>query len=398
MNRLAFNCEVLTPLFLGGAETRVHPEVRAPSIRGAMRYWYRAIVGGSTFASDDAEKHLKQLRELESDVFGTTEQGSAVTIRVCIDQPPDIETFRKDRAIRTPEGDFLPTGKDYLLWSMAASGQPGTPRYQPDREYIKPGAQFTIRLQPRTPQDDTALNKAAAALWLLANLGGLGARANRGAGSLEVTRTDSVAGLDFKCCPSIDELCNHLSSGIRRCNHLVNGVETWHDVTTLPEYDILAPTVAEVWVVSTRSNGWASFSDALNGIGEKLRDYRSHRSRLGQADHDAVLDWLEGRIRGPQIKRAVFGLPIPFRYSEGGPSDVIIPEQGERRASPLRIRVTRLATGKYVGVLTLFKSRFLEEGKGLQLQTRKWKAPAPNDYKVIEDFIQTFEVNRRVNL
>jgi hypothetical protein len=48
--------------------------------------------------------------------------------------------------------------------------------------------------------------------------------------------------------------------------------------------------------------------------------------------------------------------------------------------------------------LALFKSLFLEEGKKLQLQTRKWKAPPPTDYKVIQDFIQTFEVKRSVTL
>jgi hypothetical protein len=137
---------------------------------------------------------------------------------------------------------------------------------------------------------------------------------------------------------------------------------------------------------------------ALEGIGSKLRDYRSHRSPLGRADHDAVLDWLEGGGKTPQIKRAVFGLPIPFRYSGGGPGDVIIPVQGERRASPLRIRITRLATGRYVGVLTLFKSRFLGEGVSLRLQTRKWSAPPPTDYTVIQDFIETFEIKREVTL
>lgn len=77
---------------------------------------------------------------------------------------------------------------------------------------------------------------------------------------------------------------------------------------------------------------------------------------------------------------------------------MIVPEQGDRRVSPLRIRITRLATGRYVGVLTLFKSRFLEEGRQLQLQTRKWKAPPPTNYEVIQGFIQTFEVRQEVSL
>jgi len=399
MNYFDFDCEVLTPLFLGGAETRVRPELRAPSIRGAMRYWYRALLGGSTLlASATDEERLTILKQLEADVFGTTDKGSAVAVLLHTDRPPEIETFRKDRAIRTPQGDFLPTGKDYLLWSMAASGRPGTPRYQPDREYIKPGTRFRIRLQSRTAKGDDALAKASAALWLLANLGGLGSRANRGAGSLEIEKVEPIHGLMFKRCHTIDELQRHLSSGIRQCLSLVNGPETWRTFAEVPDYDILTPGVAEVWIVSSSRQGWETTQEALNGIGGKLRDYRSHRSSLGRADHDEVLAWLESNGPTPQIRRAAFGLPIPFRYSEGGPSDVIVPEQGDRRASPLRIRITRLATGRYVGVLTLFKSRFLEPGKQLQLQTRKWKAPPPTNYSVIQDFIQTFEVGQEVSL
>jgi CRISPR-associated protein Cmr1 len=399
MNYLDFDCNVLTPLFLGGAEPRVRPELRAPSIRGAMRYWYRAILGGSALlASISDDERLNTLKKLESDVFGTTEKGSAVAVLVHADPQPEIETFRKDRAIRTPEGDFLPTGKDYLLWSMAASGRPGTPRYQPDREYIKPGTRFRIRLQARTAQADDALAKASAALWLLANLGGLGSRANRGAGSLEIERAGSIYGLTFERCRTINELQRYLSSGIRQCLSLVSGVETWRTFSEAPEYDVLAPGVAEVWIVSSSQQGWETAQEALNGIGGKLRDYRSHRSSLGHADHDEVLAWLESNRPTPQIRRAAFGLPIPFRYSEGGPSDVIVPEQGDRRVSPLRIRITRLATDRYVGMLTLFKSRFLEEGRQLQLQTRRWKAPPPTNYEVIQGFIQTFEVRQEVSL
>jgi CRISPR-associated protein Cmr1 len=399
MNQLTFRCEVLTPLFLDGAETRVHPELPAPSLRGAMRYWYRAILGGSTLiSSDNPEELLKILKGHEAELFGDTERCSAIATLVRADKPAEIDTFEKDRAVRTPDGSFLPTGKDYLLWSMAASGRPGTSKYEPAREYIKPGSTFTVELRSRVPQKKDALEKAAAALWLVANLGSLGSRANRGAGSIEAREENPVGDLSFRHCSTVDKLQEYLADGVRRCLSLISGSTTWRALADVPNYDVLAPGAAEIWVVSTPSNGWETAMKALEGIGSKLRDYRSHRSPLGRADHDAVLDWLEGGGKTPQIKRAVFGLPIPFRYSGGGPGDVIIPVQGERRASPLRIRITRLATGRYVGVLTLFKSRFLGEGVSLRLQTRKWSAPPPTDYTVIQDFIETFEIKREVTL
>jgi CRISPR-associated protein Cmr1 len=401
MNQLEFECEVLTPLFLGGAQTRVKPELRSPSLRGALRYWYRAILGGSALmAAGSGGDQLKALKDYEARVFGTQEKGSPVAVTVRSATQPKIGAFQKDRAIRMPDGSFQPSGKDYLLWSMAASRRPDTPRYLPNREYIEAGTKFAIALREWHDDNVTRLKKASAALWLLANLGAVGGRANRGAGSFQALLQGPADDLpDFKVCQSVDELRSYLSAGIRRCLSLVcDGPGVWRRFDGMPYYDVLSPTTAEIWVVSTPPNGWGSFVEALNSIGEKLRDYRSHRSPVGRADHDAVLDWLEGTGKTPQIKRAAFGLPIPFRYSEGGPGDVIVSEVGDRRASPLRIRITRLASGKYLGVLTLFKSRFLEEGKELRLQTRKWKAPPPTNYKVIEDFIQTFEVKRRVEL
>lgn len=391
MLEIKFECQVLTPLFLGGADARLNPELRAPSIRGAMRYWYRALLGGSTLI--EGKDELQTLKEKEARVFGATEHGSAVTVRVTYATKPERATFQKDRAVRTPDGGFLPTGKDYLLWSMAAT------RQLPDREYIKPDTKFAVTLGAR--RDAPALKAATAAFWLLANLGALGARANRGAGSFQVQQVDPHSEeISFQVCRSIDELQTYLANGIRQCLAAIgNGKAEWRVFKGAPSsYDVIAPSAVQIWIVANASGGWNSFWDALNGIGEKMRDYRSHRNPVGRADHDAVLQWLEKGGASPEIKRAVFGLPIPFRYSEGGPSDVIQAEGSERRASPLRIRITRLATGKYVGVMTLFQARFLEKGKNLMLQVRKREAPPPTTYKVIEDFIQTFELKRRVEL
>ena len=45
MKRLTFKLQVVTPLFLSGANQQV-AELRPPSIRGALRFWFRAMMGG----------------------------------------------------------------------------------------------------------------------------------------------------------------------------------------------------------------------------------------------------------------------------------------------------------------------------------------------------------------
>ncbi|MEW6276669.1 MAG: type III-B CRISPR module RAMP protein Cmr1 [Bacillota bacterium] len=377
-----FECEVLTPLFLGGADPRLNPELRASSVRGALRYWFRALVGGSNLISYRSVDEIERLNREEEQVFGSTERGSPVSVIVIPEAKPAIVQFQKER-----------TGKDYLFWSMAASGPRENPaRYQPAREYIQPGTRFQVKL--RTHFHGGALKKAVVALWLLANLGALGARANRGAGSIQATVEQDIPGVPaFKVCRTIDELEAFLTEGVCQCLAAVTGVDgCWRRFENPPLHDVLSPDGAEIWLVADDKAGWQTYAAALNGIGERLRDYRSHRRRVGRADHDAVLEWLQRGGEGPLIRRAAFGLPLPFRYSQGRPGDVIQSTISARRGSPLKIRVTRLATGRYVGVLTLFKSRFIPEKERLKLQTRKWMAPPPKDYKIIEEFIQTFPV------
>lgn len=395
-NRLHFSCEVITPLFVGGSDPRTNPELRSPSLRGAIRYWYRALLGGCS----SVPLNSSDIMNAEQRVFGSTNSGSPVSVLVHGENGAKPIRFQKDRAQRTSDGGYLPSGKDYLLWSMAESGRPGTPRHLPSREYIPPGSKFRITLQAKLDSDP--LKKANAALWLLANLGALGARANRGAGSFLVVPTQVEEVLPFTVSHSIDELQKHLKIGLDQCLSLIGGQNSkWREFDSeLSPFDILSPTSSEIWIVADKQTGWDMPMDALNGIGSRFLDYRSYRNKngIGKADHDTILNWMEKREKTPTIQRAVFGLPIPFRYSEGGPSDVIQSEISDRRASPLKIRITRLATGKYVGVMVLFKSQFLKPGTNLKLQVRKWKAPPPSDYSVIENFMRSFPIGKKVPL
>lgn len=45
LSHLTLTLETVTPLFLGGADPRGAPELRAPAFRGMMRYWFRAVLG-----------------------------------------------------------------------------------------------------------------------------------------------------------------------------------------------------------------------------------------------------------------------------------------------------------------------------------------------------------------
>ena len=73
--KTTFKLKVLTPMFMGGADPEGEPELRPASIRGAMRFWFRAIAGAVTNKPEDVYR-------LESEVFGNTERKSKVVVRV----------------------------------------------------------------------------------------------------------------------------------------------------------------------------------------------------------------------------------------------------------------------------------------------------------------------------
>src|SRR2546421_12182581 len=78
MQEVTFTLRTLTPLFLAGAD-QTKAELRAPTFRGLMRYWQRALVGG-LFGTD--RKGLEKVSEAETAVFGATDTGSAVSVKV----------------------------------------------------------------------------------------------------------------------------------------------------------------------------------------------------------------------------------------------------------------------------------------------------------------------------
>src|SRR6266702_2797554 len=78
MPKVIFTLRTLTPLFLAGAD-QAAAELRAPSFRGLMRYWQRALVGGLVGTTSQG---LEKVKETETAVFGATDTGSAVSIKV----------------------------------------------------------------------------------------------------------------------------------------------------------------------------------------------------------------------------------------------------------------------------------------------------------------------------
>jgi len=170
-SELALELEVVTPIFGGSPVTREVDRVdviRAASIRGSLRFWWRALYAHK-YADDSGA-----LYRAEAELWGgPTRQDeksigrSKVELRVDVHRPPPAIT----RGVPTDPHE------GYALFP-ARNQQDGTPAAQVREQ----GTRFVLRV--RVPSEHQSEIRDAVRAWVL--FGGYGGRTRRGLGALTV--------------------------------------------------------------------------------------------------------------------------------------------------------------------------------------------------------------------
>jgi len=163
MQTITFECETITPMFLAGADGQT-PELRAPSIKGALRFWWRAMNGhlGLEDKKDrDGKIIQKGLKTIEGEIFGSTSGRSKVIIRI------QAQKVHKEKTSPLPH-------KQRSF----------------EKEAFSKGSAFTVHLSlTKTVSHNGVvfnLQSLAALFTLVSILGGLGNRSRRGFGSFKI--------------------------------------------------------------------------------------------------------------------------------------------------------------------------------------------------------------------
>jgi CRISPR-associated protein Cmr1 len=160
MPKLTLGLRTVAPTFLKGSDPKGTPEFRVASIRGQLRYWLRALAGAQS-------QDLSEVWKRESAVFGSTQSGSLVTVRVSkgvVDQ--------KDENGRAHQAFLLP--------HREGGSQ------NPSRDFaIRAGTQVRLDVLTRPGVQMPPSLMDALSLWLL--LGGVGKRSRRMMGGLQAT-------------------------------------------------------------------------------------------------------------------------------------------------------------------------------------------------------------------
>lgn len=349
---LTVTLETVTPLFLGGADPRGAPELRAPAFRGALRYWLRAAQGG-VLGGD-----LEAVRKAEAAVFGSTDEksggASAIAVRIHELRPMHSQSF--SALAEAVKGQPKRAGLAYLLFAARGTQQ------EKERSGLWGGSlELTLGVRPGAGNSEGAFTQACAAVWLLTHLGALGARSRRGAGAIQVVAVGSgVLPVSLPPLPvqaaTPGELVTELREGIKAVRQIFGRSDAKPIGSGSPTFDVIHPSTCRVWVIDKTYPDWKR---ALDEIGTIYQQFRNRRS----PDYETVKTAINARtaLRQP-VQRAAFGLPIPFYYrSLNGLRATLATTSHDRRSSPLWIRPVRLTNDQYAITLVWFRSQFLDE-------------------------------------
>lgn len=164
MQSITFTCEIITPMFLSGADGTT-PELRAPSIKGAMRFWWRAMNG---------HLELGELKRQEGEIFGNTDKRSSFAMQII-----------EQQALQVQSQAVLPH-KERSFYKSA----------------FKPRQSFNVVFRFADPSIENLIKHL---FPLCCVLGGFGGRARRGFGSLRITDVEQYPN-------SLDKIQHHLNA------------------------------------------------------------------------------------------------------------------------------------------------------------------------------------------
>ncbi|WP_373500898.1 type III-B CRISPR module RAMP protein Cmr1 [Desulfococcus sp.] len=166
-----FEVEVVTPMFLGGANVN-EAELRTPSLKGMLRFWWRATCGISD---------IQEMKKNEAKIFGDTSYKAPFSAYIenvnhavpLLKNLPKGETFE----VKSSKGTFRLGIIDYLAYGLRDQKKGYL------RQHFPVGTKFNVNFIFFNEEYE---NEVLKAFYSLVNFGGLGARSRNGFGCLSI--------------------------------------------------------------------------------------------------------------------------------------------------------------------------------------------------------------------
>ncbi|MGI5823593.1 MAG: type III-B CRISPR module RAMP protein Cmr1 [Dethiobacteria bacterium] len=378
---------VTTPLFMGGAEPNVNVELRPPTLKGLLRFWFRAV----------ALPKLKKpgaVKNLEEDIFGSTKKQSSFLLG--LHEQNDLPVMNTGENWRNCHG-LLYLGRGVVQEKRIPGGRKTEIQVRP---YFKPGGSFTVRIQAKKDAPEDLAFFLPLSLQALGLFGAAGARSRKGFGSLSLESLIYNNEETWEKPATVEKLKEQQKELLQKINLDKADV-------SLPEYTAFSGQ-SRVWIANTGSDACR----LLNDIGYEILRYRSYgrkdqgnhilpdQSAAEQVfadDHDLILDFCKGKQINTHPRRVVFGLPHNYFFISTRDKVDIAPANKDynRRASPLFIHIHALGKNNYAAVLTLLPATFLPVNEKIRITASNRRSGMFNtvevacneDYCNITDFM-----------
>lgn len=404
MDRITASFKVVTPMFMGGADPLGVAELRLPSLKGVLRYWYRAVV--YTRYRDWAK-----VKQAEDTLWGSTGGQARFLMRLegqKVRQGASREGV-DDRFWNNPGVAYLAYGLDKQD-DQGDEGRDGAVRQtggrgagargrrrEPEgeiRNSVSPGSTFNLVLtgRPRTStccqENLDNVNDIVNSLVALGLFGGLGARSRRGMGSVSLEALEVNGQPRWHAPASLEELKKSILQFFAGLGELPGGLPDYTAFSRHTRVFLRKPS-------SPRRGDSRPYGSALRDMGYKLLNYRKTFTEDKELAKAAAL----GEKVDYHPEKVVFGLPHNYFFRDEG-ADLRITATGRegdpgdtfRRASPLFIKFHQVGA-TIVPMLTVIPSRFLPAGARILLENHAQVSSlvdcqvGEDSFKLIHDFV-----------
>ncbi len=378
---LSIQLDVITPMYGGGPDAGEVDEItpiRASSIRGNLRFWWRTLCG--PHCTD-----VQKLFERESELWGSTASGGKVSVRTELKSAGVNCGIDRGNAANGPMGA-------YFQFPFQAQQKLGI-KEKPGRQ----GVSFVLHI--RCTKDN--YNEVCAALRAWIAFGGVGARTRRALGALQAVDADANNWRIPAEPGSRTQWFQDLFEPFRP-RTAVGDVPGF---ATLNNAVFLAGNAADpIHTWNSLGKFWARFRKGHIGGEEYIPMNGSYWS-----DYD-VLGVFQSSDSYISLSKPALGLPIIYqKFAGGGFDGEVHAEAGTRFASPVILKPAAFADGTIRPLcLVLFSSGTPERvkingtivdlhvpGPGEEQVLNNLRAINPLD-AVVKSFEQEFDCEREV--
>jgi CRISPR-associated protein Cmr1 len=316
---------IVTPMFIGDADRNPADGIRPPSIKGALRFWWRALNWGRFWREKAGNEPaaLKALHEEEARLFGSSmdekraqehKHSGQGCFAVIVNQQP---SNKNERVYDWPP-NTANHGASYLAFGLLETQD------ESHRSAIPEGGDFTIQVLFKPNAEEAYVRQIIETLRVWSLFGGLGSRARRSFGSVALlTLSDQNEAFTTK-----------------------NDYQTTR-ATLLAQFDDIPPAPFTAFSRNSIQVLWDSGKDVREVVkttGQRYKDYRS-------------------TLKGKTNERISFGLPLQNIDLEN------------RRSSPLLFHVHELANKGFISSGLYLPSRIFHCAESYQeLSTHAVKA------------------------